>query len=78
MVEDNKKLAARIDGSINAANQEVNSLRAELLDTNKKLTEISEITESAPQQDCGTKCDDERKYFTEYRIMGKKDVKGFK
>ncbi|XP_071146106.1 kazrin-like isoform X2 [Mytilus edulis] len=59
MVEDNKKLAARIDGSINAANQEVNSLRAELLDTNKKLTEISEITESTPQQDCGTKCDDE-------------------
>lgn len=59
MVEDNKKLAARIDGSINAANQEVNSLRAELLDTNKKLTEISEITETTPQQECGTKCDDE-------------------
>jgi hypothetical protein len=29
MVEDNKKLAIRIDGSINAANQEVNTLRAE-------------------------------------------------
>ena len=59
MVEDNKKLAARIDGSINAANQEVNTLRAELLDTNKKLTEISE---SSNQQECGTQCDDECKY----------------
>ena len=56
MVEDNKKLAIRIDGSINAANQEVNTLRAELLDTNKKLTEISE---SSNQQECGTQYDDE-------------------
>lgn len=41
MVEDNKQLAARIDGSIHAANQEVNALRAELADTNKRLTQIS-------------------------------------
>ena len=41
MVEDNKQLAAKIDGSINAANQEVSALRAELEDTNKRLTEIS-------------------------------------
>lgn len=61
MVEDNKKLAARIDGSINAANQEVNTLRAELLDTNKKLTEISE---SSNQQECGTQYDDECKYIS--------------
>ena len=41
MVEDNKQLAAKIDGSINAANQEVSALRVELEDTNKRLTEIS-------------------------------------
>lgn len=41
MVEDNKQLAAKIDGSINAANQEVSALRAELEDTNKRLTEMS-------------------------------------
>ena len=41
MVEENKQLAAKIDGSINAANQEVSALRAELEDTNKRLTEIS-------------------------------------
>lgn len=40
MVEDNKQLAARIDGSIHAANQEVNALRAELADTNKRLSEL--------------------------------------
>ena len=61
MVEDNKKLAARIDGSINAASQEVNTLRVELLDTNKKLTEISE---SSNQQECGTQYDDECKYIS--------------
>lgn len=42
MVEDNKQLAAKIDGSINAANQEVSALRAELEDTNKRLSELSE------------------------------------
>ncbi|XP_052759830.1 kazrin-like isoform X2 [Mya arenaria] len=41
MVEDNKQLAAKIDGSINAANQEVSALRAELEDTNKRLSELS-------------------------------------
>lgn len=42
MVEDNKQLAAKIDGSINAANQEVSALRAELEDTNKRLSELSD------------------------------------
>ncbi|XP_053379298.1 kazrin-like isoform X2 [Mercenaria mercenaria] len=42
MVEDNKQLAAKIDGSISAANQEVSALRAELEDTNKRLSELSE------------------------------------
>lgn len=71
MVEDNKKLAIRIDGSINAANQEVNTLRAELLDTNKKLTEISE---SSNQQECGTQYDDECKYtsYPPYVMMNVK------
>ena len=71
MVEDNKKLAIRIDGSINAANQEVNTLRAELLDTNKKLTEISE---SSNQQECGTQYDDECKYtsYLPYVMMNVK------
>ena len=41
MVEENKQLAAKIDGSICAANQEVSALRAELEDTNKRLTELS-------------------------------------
>ncbi|XP_060597921.1 kazrin-like [Ruditapes philippinarum] len=42
MVEDNKQLATKIDGSISAANQEVSALRAELEDTNKRLSELSE------------------------------------
>ena len=42
MVEDNKQLAARIDNSIHAANEEVNVLRGELRDTNKRLSQISE------------------------------------
>lgn len=41
MVEDNKQLAIRIDGSIQSANQEVKALRAELADTNRRLSEIS-------------------------------------
>ncbi|KAL3861124.1 hypothetical protein ACJMK2_007193 [Sinanodonta woodiana] len=40
MVEDNKQLAAKIDGSINLANKEVDTLRAELVDTNKRLMDI--------------------------------------
>ncbi|XP_078695873.1 kazrin-like isoform X4 [Branchiostoma floridae x Branchiostoma belcheri] len=46
MVDDNKQLASRIDGSIQSANQEVNALRAELADTNKRLTELSCRTEN--------------------------------
>ncbi|KAL4221609.1 hypothetical protein ACF0H5_019866 [Mactra antiquata] len=49
MVEDNKQLAAKIDGSICAANQEVSALRAELEDTNKRLSELSE-TETTKQE----------------------------
>ncbi|XP_041377484.1 kazrin-like isoform X2 [Gigantopelta aegis] len=41
MVDENKQLALKIDGSIQAANQEVNVLRAELADTNKRLSQIS-------------------------------------
>ena len=59
MVEDNKKLAAKIDYSINATNQEVNSLRAELLDTSKKLTEIKETVPD--QLDNSTQCNDDSK-----------------
>ena len=44
MVEDNKQLAARIDNSIHLANEEVNVLRGELRDTNKRLSQISEAT----------------------------------
>ena len=42
MVEDNKQLAARIDTSIHAANEEVSVLRGELVDTNRRLSLISE------------------------------------
>ena len=42
MVEDNKVLAAKIDGSISTANQEVSALRAELEDTNKRLSALSD------------------------------------
>ncbi|XP_013382759.1 kazrin isoform X1 [Lingula anatina] len=41
MVEDNKHLATHIDTSIEMANQQVHMLREELLDTNRKLLEIS-------------------------------------
>ena len=44
MVEDNKQLAAHIDTSIHAANEEVNVLRGELVDTNRRLSLISEAT----------------------------------
>lgn len=43
MVEDNKRLASRIDSSIYAANQEVNILKAELADTTHKMKEISSL-----------------------------------
>ncbi|GAB1605453.1 kazrin-like isoform X2 [Argonauta hians] len=46
MVEDNKQLAARIDGSIHLANEEVNALRSELASTNKRLTEITNESSS--------------------------------
>ncbi|XP_076451782.1 kazrin-like isoform X2 [Babylonia areolata] len=41
MVEENKQLAVRIDSSLQSANHEVHALRAELADTNKRLSEIS-------------------------------------
>ena len=44
MVEENKRLACRIDGSISAANEEVNALRVELEDTNRRLSQISDIS----------------------------------
>ncbi|KAK3104519.1 hypothetical protein FSP39_003916 [Pinctada imbricata] len=54
MVEDNRHLASKIDCSIHAANQEVSILRAELQDTNKRL---SQIGMTAGQRDCATQCD---------------------
>lgn len=57
MVEDNKHLAARIDGSIHAANQEVTALRAELADTNKRLTEIDMSANN--KKDASTQADGE-------------------
>lgn len=45
MVEENKELAVRIDGSIQSAHQEVHALRAELADTNKRLSQISTSAE---------------------------------
>ena len=47
MVEENKQLALRIDGSIQSASQEVHALRAELADTNKRLSQISTSGEEA-------------------------------
>ncbi|XP_028920687.1 kazrin isoform X1 [Ornithorhynchus anatinus] len=41
MMEDNKQLALRIDGAIQAASQEVTNLRAELTATNRRLAELS-------------------------------------
>ncbi|XP_054547586.1 kazrin isoform X2 [Talpa occidentalis] len=41
MMEDNKQLALRIDGAVQAASQEVTSLRAELTATNRRLAELS-------------------------------------
>ncbi|XP_071494307.1 kazrin-like [Diadema antillarum] len=46
MMDDNKKLAAKIDTSLQNANQEVDALREELADTNKRLSQMS--TDSAP------------------------------
>ncbi|XP_006819717.1 kazrin-like [Saccoglossus kowalevskii] len=46
MMEENKKLAARIDGSIQSANQDMSVLRAELEDTNKRITELSSDSEN--------------------------------
>ena len=41
MVENNRRLASHIDGTIKTANQEVNTLRLELNVTNQKLRELS-------------------------------------
>ncbi|GFS17912.1 kazrin-like [Elysia marginata] len=41
MVDDNRQLAAHIDSSIQAANQEVFLLRAELASTNRKLSQMN-------------------------------------
>ncbi|XP_041479895.1 kazrin-like isoform X4 [Lytechinus variegatus] len=47
MMDDNKKLAAKIDNSLQQnANHEVDSLREELADTNKRLSHMS--TDSSP------------------------------
>ncbi|MPC23152.1 Kazrin [Portunus trituberculatus] len=45
MVEDNKQLASRIDGDLQTAHQEVNLLRQELADTNRRITELTGLTQ---------------------------------
>lgn len=46
MVDDNKQLATRIDGDIQSAQEEVCILRAELADTNRRITEL--VSPSTP------------------------------
>ena len=45
MVEDNKQLASRIDGDLQTAHQEVSLLRQELADTNRRITELTGLTQ---------------------------------
>ncbi|XP_078488942.1 kazrin isoform X1 [Ciona intestinalis] len=45
MVDNNRRLANHIDGTIQSANQEVNTLRVELNVTNQKLLELSMVKE---------------------------------
>ena len=45
MVEDNKQLASRIDGDLQSAHHDVNILRQELADTNKRITELQATKE---------------------------------
>lgn len=40
MMDDNKQLALRIDGALQAAGQEVTALRAELAATGRRLAEL--------------------------------------
>ncbi|RUS73951.1 hypothetical protein EGW08_018289, partial [Elysia chlorotica] len=55
MVEDNRKLAAYIDSSIQTANQEVSLLRAELASTNRKLGQLN--AEDMARLDVATQVD---------------------
>ncbi len=50
MVDDNRRLAQKIDSSILAANYEVDVLRSELADTNRRL---KQIRDSSPGPDGG-------------------------
>ena len=59
MVEDNKRLASRIDRSIVVANEEVKALKADLADTNRRLCQIGEVAagsdlclKALPDNDC--------------------------
>uniref|UniRef100_H2YB29 Uncharacterized protein n=1 Tax=Ciona savignyi TaxID=51511 RepID=H2YB29_CIOSA len=46
MVDNNRRLANHIDGTIQSANQEVNNLRVELNVTNQKLLELSMVKDA--------------------------------
>lgn len=71
-MEDNKQLAAKIDGSINAANQEVSALRAELEDTNKRLSQMSDT--ELLKKDCGSleelESDIEGGFYEQFIVAG--------
>ena len=55
MVEDNKQLASRIDGDLQSAHHEVNILRQELADTNKRITELQSHKGGRDQQHSSSK-----------------------
>jgi len=71
MVEDNKQLAAKIDGSINAANQEVSALRAELEDTNKRLSELSDSEIGKLNNGTNSEEEDTQCKYTSYFVLFK-------
>ena len=57
-MEENKQLALKIDGSIQAANEEVNALKAQLADTNKILFKIT-----ASKVEAATQTENEGEYL---------------
>jgi len=56
MVEENKSLAGRLDGDLQIAHSEMALLRAELSDTNKRISQLSSppSTPSTPNHDTST------------------------
>jgi len=56
MVEENKSLAGRLDGDLQIAHSEMALLRAELNDTNKRISQLSSpsSTPSTPNHESST------------------------